>query len=657
MTIDLSSREPLRQRRTHLRRLASLALALAASGILPGLTTSAAAQDSWNPFADLAGIDAGARPSRPAPAPQQGAPVSGSPYLTPMDRGPGGSNDFFGSPARPDSRPDKGTPPGTYGQSPPADAPIGPLGPREKVESADLAPIAGPPRPIAGNTERGGFDVNALSELVKGLPIPSHSPTLTELLRHLFAAADGPLSGGGPEHAALKSMVLYRAGLIKDALAVAVGTGARAGAQVPLHSALVARLALAAGDRDAACKAAREVSQSRADLPAGVAGEMLVVQGYCDLAEGNAGGAGLAAGLAREQGHAPPELLAALDAVAVGEPAPLHRVKHLTAPLWRLAEIGKAQPRSLPLERAEPAALAAIATSDRADPISKLHAAELAARITAIDAGQLAAVYRQQQIPAESPARGDAALRRALLFRAAESERTPSKQTRHIRAALDEARRSGLYLQIATALAPAVAQLRPAPEIGWFTETAIEVLICGSRFQEARAWVGFGRSDTGRSFGGPGGVGPLDHWLALIDIADPSAGAQRGEGLAAMEELALRGRVEPAALHRLATVLDALDYNVPHRLWEASSRTPQPTAGYLPPTGVLQQLALAVKSRDQVRAILLTIHTLGPNGGEQAQIIALGDAIRAMKRSGHEAEARRLGFEALLMVWPRTSNS
>ena len=34
-------------------------------------------------------------------------------------------------------------------------------------------------------------------------------------------------------------------------------------------------------------------------------------------------------------------------------------------------------------------------------------------------------------------------------------------------------------------------------------------------------------------------------------------------------------------------------------------------------------------------------------------MIALGDAIRALKRAGLEADARRLGFEALFAGWPR----
>ncbi len=117
----------------------------------------------------------------------------------------------------------------------------------------------------------------------------------------------------------------------------------------------------------------------------------------------------------------------------------------------------------------------------------------------------------------------------------------------------------------------------------------------------------------------------------------------------------MHGRFAPDALHRLATVLDALGYNVPIPLWEAASRTPQPGGGYLPETGVLTALQDAAKEKEFGRTVLLAMKAIGPNGAESAHMIALGDAIRALKRAGLEADARRLGLEALLGSWPRTA--
>jgi hypothetical protein len=149
----------------------------------------------------------------------------------------------------------------------------------------------------------------------------------------------------------------------------------------------------------------------------------------------------------------------------------------------------------------------------------------------------------------------------------------------------------------------------------------------------------------------------LAHWLALIDIADAAQIGRRSHNLGFAEEIALRGRFSPEALHRLATVLDALDYDVPTRLWEAASRAPQPATGHLPATGVLTDLQDAAKRRDHVRLLGLVFRALGPGGPEGAHMIALGDCIRALKRAGLEAEARQIAAEALFALWPRTSSS
>ena len=75
--------------------------------------------------------------------------------------------------------------------------------------------------------------------------------------------------------------------------------------------------------------------------------------------------------------------------------------------------------------------------------------------------------------------------------------------------------------------------------------------------------------------------------------------------------------------------------------------------GYLPETGVLAALAQAAASKEVGRTMLLVMRSLGPGGPEGANVLALGDAVRALKRAGLEADARRLALEALMAVWPR----
>jgi hypothetical protein len=68
---------------------------------------------------------------------------------------------------------------------------------------------------------------------------------------------------------------------------------------------------------------------------------------------------------------------------------------------------------------------------------------------------------------------------------------------------------------------------------------------------------------------------------------------------------------------------------------------------------VLADLSQSAKRNDAGRTILLIMRTLGPGGPEGANVLALGDSIRALKRIGLEADARQLALEALIAAWPR----
>ena len=48
------------------------------------------------------------------------------------------------------------------------------------------------------------------------------------------------------------------------------------------------------------------------------------------------------------------------------------------------------------------------------------------------------------------------------------------------------------------------------------------------------------------------------------------------------------------------------------------------------------------------------MRAFGAAGAEGANILALGDVVRGLKKVGLEADARGVALEALLAVWPRT---
>lgn len=518
------------------------------------------------------------------------------------------------------------------------------------IESTELAPLdaAASPTPVekaAAGGEASTTDASRIERLLTGLDLPPRSPALADLLRRQITASSTYADRGATQ--AVHAEALYRSGALDEAAQLLANSG-----DDPVLQTLSARVHVARGNLESGCAAVRQASAALSGLPSRLAAEVIAIQGYCAAASGNPAGAGLFAALAREHDGASPVTLAILDALGAGHPPALAGALRFAALDYRLLRLAEGIDVAAIVPRAEPALLAAMAADQRLDPSMRISAAEAAASASIVSPSALASAWRLA--PAETAASTDPSARqsqpmhRARLYRAAQSERTPARKARLIRALLDELLRTGPYHAALSLLAPATESLSPVAEIGWFAETAVEILTGAARYDRARTWVRFAGTLDPRT--------DLSHWLALIDIAETNAAVRRGESLGSIEELALRGRFGADAMHKLAAVLDALDYNVPMRLWEAASRTPQPTQGHLPETGVLAELQSASRGRDSLATTALAIRSLGRGGAPEANILALGDVIRALRRAGFETEARRLAFEALVPQWPRASS-
>ena len=68
---------------------------------------------------------------------------------------------------------------------------------------------------------------------------------------------------------------------------------------------------------------------------------------------------------------------------------------------------------------------------------------------------------------------------------------------------------------------------------------------------------------------------------------------------------------------------------------------------------MLSELKDASQKKQFGRTVLLAMRTIGPTTAAGANMIALGDAVRALKRAGLEAEAHQLAVEGLFDGWPR----
>ncbi|KWT66217.1 hypothetical protein APY04_2413 [Hyphomicrobium sulfonivorans] len=519
------------------------------------------------------------------------------------------------------------------------------------VESTDLTPVMADDGSGLPLELWQGMSVSTLEKLIAAIEIPPRSPALHRLwLRLITANLDAPAgANANRQFLALRLEILYRSGLIEEAQRLLETMPA----DDPVVAVLAARNAIAMGDEARACEGLRAAKVS-GQLPGPVMVDAALISGLCAALAQDAAGAGLAAELARDAGASGSPGLMALDALAMGgKPGAAAAAGDATAGLidYRLIKLagGEIDEKAL-IKRASPALLASLAR-DRTVPLgARLAAGETALKLNAITVEQLGELYRQLS-PSDaviSDAQGtDTPERRAALFLVAERENTPQKKVRLIRAFLDEARHADFYLAALRMVSPLSDTLYPAPEIGWYSETGVEVALAAGNFGKARQWAAFG-SDANASVSG----GRLDHWSALIDIAEGARPATE-QDMRPLEDLAVQGRLDAALLHRLATVLDALDYPVPLPLWERASSTSQPAGGHLPETGVLTELQDAAKKREFGRTVLLTMKTLGPNGAEGAHMIALGDSIRALQRTGLAPDAHSLGFEALFTTWPR----
>ncbi len=595
--------------------------------------------------------------SRPAQKPKAPPfwPGDDRPLLAPMDSDERGSSQTQYAPPLPDaeaaenpaSRTDSfAPPPAAYETANPQDL-VAP-----SIERTELAPVAAPDGSGLPDELWNGLSPNEVEALLAKLEIPPRSAALHAMWQRLISSS-ADTAAGQPTSArftAMRAEVLYRSGLLKQAADVLASDPANA--SDPMLAAMQARIATALGDRDTACAAIAKLTSLPPNIPTSLKAETGLIGGYCAAAANDMAAAELKASLARDLSPAHAASADALEAIAAGAKPPPFQKSQLSPIDFRILELGKAGLPDDLITHASPALLTLLATDSNLPVKLRLAASEGAASFNAFSAQDLAAAYR-----AGGTAQDGDAGRRAELYRAAEGERTPARKTRAIRAFLDDAKKAGLYFPALVLMDQPAQQLTATPEIGWFAETAIEAGLAAGNYAGARAWAEFATSLDQPAANGSAAPAPLDHWLALADIADPAGTENRSANLGRLEGLAINGRIPPPVLHRLAAVLDALDIQVPIPLWDKASRTPQPETGHLPETGVLSQLLEASKKKEFGRTVLLSMQALGPDGPDSAHLIALGDSIRALRRANLEADARRLGFEALFGAWPRSAGT
>jgi hypothetical protein len=604
-------------------------------------------------------------PTLPPPlAPMDGQPQNGTsmrPGLGDMTRqtAPGGFGAVYPGTANTDRGPfgqpmrDAGNQAVERMDLPPIDlasppSAVAPTRPTDPQTSASLRPQPSSAQPQGFGSSRSSFptdlwrglDLAQIEQLIARTPIPPRSAALQNLWLRLLTTSATPPTGSNPGHLrAVQLEGLYRSGALTDMSSML--DAIEPAAQDALVVAFRIRRDLAKGNSDAACASTRTLTQQVTSLPKQMRGEVHLLGGYCAARAKNTAAAGLSAELAREEGVDAPLALAVLDSVAGGAPPTLQLPKRILMLDYRLLELLGPVDAAEIVDKAEPALLAALSEMSGSEPRLRAIAAEAASRIFAVPAETLGAAYRAVVATPETD--NDPTVRQGLVLQAIEREPTGPRRDQLIRVFVDEARKTGLYNAAARIIATLKGADNANPTTDAAADLAAELTLASGNFAATRALAA--RQPT------------LAHWRTMADLFDPDFRGNREQTISTLDDVARRARLSPDALHKLATVLDALDINVPIRLWEAASSTPQPTGGYLPETGALSQLDDGAKKKEIARTVLLSLGTLGPNGPAGAHIIALGDTIRALRRAGLDADARRIGLEAVLGVWPRSQSS
>jgi hypothetical protein len=498
-----------------------------------------------------------------------------------------------------------------------------PQSPSSLPEAASRAPEASA-LPLDAWRGLGGA---AQERLLAQISLPSPSPALTKLIAQ--ALATDPKGEGGE----VRLAALERAGRVEELAEALRGFG---GADEP-GAARYALALLAEGRGDEAC--AMELGAGSAAAPANSNAKRaaFLIPAYCAAAEGDKDGASLALSLARDSGIDAGLAANAIDRLAKGASRGAVLPRSVDVLDYLFLKLGQAGGSTEIAARATPELLFLLAQDEQAPAELRLAAAERAAALNIIDGEGLGSVYRKAAPQLAKSAQSPAALR-AKLFATLEGQAAAKIRAESIEALLASGKDARIEIPIAEALAQANAGLAEDPQAAGFAETGVRVAALAGEDQAAWEWA-----DTGGEH--------VRSWQLLLGAIDPVDERARA-ALDAGVEIALKTEVPGPLLQRLVTVLDALDEEVPIPLWELAGKTPQPEDGYLPETGLLTTLKEAADAGEVGRTVLLVAAALGPNGPPGAHLIALGDGLRALKRVGLDAEARRIAFEALYAHWP-----
>lgn len=531
-------------------------------------------------------------------------------------------------------------------QKAPKEQPSAPSGIKvEPLKAPDVDAVG-----VLGETE-GGFGADMWSgssralvaKLLPSLPAASGSRTMRAMMRRLLLSTAAVPDGPAPKGVSLLAQRVERLWAMgePDAMLALIDAAPHGPETRPLLRQRIDGLLLK-GDSAAAC----------ADLPAARAAAdadlyLAQVEAFCHALAGRTAEAALTATWLRDRGHVDSAFQALLEAL-LGEPVPDLDSLRQPTPL-HLAML-KAAKRPIPADAAEssaPAVLRAVALAVNAPPETRLAAAEKAEWLGALDTETLRQLYagmtfRQEEAERSIEDAGEdrGGRSRALLFRAAQMQKTPSARAEIVAKAFALARRHGHFESAARLYAPLIEELKPTPDLAFFAGDALRGLLAAGRSFKAKPWLPLAER------------APRDPVWPLIRLLE----AGDDDGVPPAKLLAWLAQRRPLAADRagrqgavLFGLLDALGDKVGTEGWLALMEGPplQP-APALPTAALWHALRLAAEDLRLAETVLLALISLGPDGPGGTEPTSLYRVIAALRLVGFDDEARSLAVEAAL---------
>lgn len=496
-----------------------------------------------------------------------------------------------------------------------------------------------------------GTPISLVDKILPDLPFATPSRVLRQTLRRLLLSAAIVPEGkpGAVSLLMLRAHGLWAMGET-DSLADFLKL-VPANAIIPELRRLAIDVALLRGDDAGACAAADALAKQSSDLA--VSGETNV---FCRFAAGNAGEAGLALDLLREQKIDDAPFFALAEALSGLPPANIEQLltnpTPLTLAMSRLAKV------ALPVPAAtvtQPALLRAIALAPNATPEARLAAGTRAAAIGALDTRSLAQIYKsvvfspqEMANPPRDAASAGTPRGQAFLYQAAMQPIQPLAKADLIGRALASASSAEGFMAASELYASEIAALAPAPELTNFSPLAVRALIVSQHPDQAANWVAFIHDQAGSA----SDALKVAENLAVLQRLHGDEGPHLSSAALAAWRQATGELPRDSEARRTAlgfSLLAAIGEKPAAEDWLPLYEEPFVSQFQEPRPALWQGLNLATENARLGETMLLSLATLGDGDLSHAGVNSLYRVVVALRGVGQEDLARSLALEAALV--------